>query len=204
LISNKIGQINQLENVPNVINQVNVAVSKNVLSGYEQGIGLNAMLLFFNINARVFQGHYNAIEYTTGTSSNRVPFTNYSSFAINSYMYGELFYKINAFGFINYNGETVNAQSKTTSTAFYGFGAQRAFGNHTIQFFYLLPLSKDITMGRTKTDSPGFYSNTAYGFNASYYIQVGYTFKFNKGRTVKKIVQQDDSESDTKTQGIGR
>src|SRR5208283_1823143 len=130
-----------------------------------------------------------------------------SSFALNSYMYGELFYKINAFGFINYNGVSVNAQSKTTSTPFYGFGAQRTFGNHTFQFFYLLPFSKDITLSRTITNVPGSYnSNTSYGFDVSYYIQVGYTYKFNKGHTVKKVVHEEESESDNnvKPQIIGK
>lgn len=206
MISNKIGAENFFTSfiLPNgqTISNVNLGVSKNILSGYEQGIGLNALLWFFNINARVYQGHYNAITYNNGMTMTRIPFTNYSSFALNSYMYGELFYKINGFAFINYNGVSVNAQSRTTSTPFYGFGAQRIFGNHTFGFFYLLPFSKEITLSRTTTNYPGFYSNTSYGFDVSYYIQVSYSYKFKSGKAVKKVIVKDDSESDSKTQGI--
>ncbi len=201
-ISNKIGQENILELIPSFGSQNYVAVSKNILSGYEQGLGLNALLFFFNINVRVYQGHYNS--YTDNTTGTRIPFVNYSSFAINSYMYGELFYKISAFGFINYNGVSVNAQSRTTSTPFYGVGAQRTFGNSTFKFFWLLPFSKDITLSKTITNSPGFYSNTSYGFDVSDYVVVSYTYKFNKGRTVKKVVHEEESESDIKTQGLVR
>ncbi len=204
MISNKIGQENELKFLPLFGDSVNIALSKNILSGYERGIGLNAMLWFFNINARVYQGHYNSYTDNTTTPKTSIQSINYSSFALNSYMYGQLFYKINGFAFINYNGPSVNAQSRTTSTPFYGFGAQRTFGNHTFQFFYLLPFSKDITLSRTKTAYPGFNSNTSYGFDVSYYIQVGYTFKFNKGHTVKKVVHDEETETDTKSQGIGR
>ena len=203
LISNKIGQEIQREDFqPSGF--TNVAKSKNILSGYERGIGLNAMFLFFNVNARVYQGHYESYTDSTVKPAVRIAYNNYASFSLNSYMYGQIFWKINGFAFINYNGLSVNAQSRSTSTPFYGFGGQRTFGSHTIKFFYLLPFSKDITMNRTKTSSPGFYSNTSYGFDASYYIQVGYTFQFNKGRTVKKVVHSEESESDIKTQVIGR
>jgi hypothetical protein len=208
MISNKIGQENFIQNIPlldgQILKNTTLAISQNILSGYEQGIGLNAMLWFFNINARVYQGYYNAFTYNNGTAVVSNPSIKYYSFALNSYMYGELIYKINAFAFINYNGPSVNAESTTTSTAFYGFGAKRTFGNHTFQFFYLLPFSKDITLSRTTTSYQQYNSNTSYGFDVSYYIQVGYTFKFNKGHSVKKVIHEEESESDIKTQGIGR
>jgi outer membrane receptor protein involved in Fe transport len=195
-ISSKIGTVNSLEISPLTMDSTLYTSPQNVLTGYERGVGLNAMLWFFNINARFYQGHYN--------SFGSIAAQNYSSFAINSYVYGQLPWKINAFGFINYNGVSVNYQSKTYSTPFYGFGAQKAIGNHTFGFFYLLPLSKNITLSKTITETSTVYSKTSYGFDVSYYIQFQYTYKFNKGRAVKKIVRKDESESDSKNNGIGK
>ena len=104
------GRKTSSETIPDNPNPVIVATSKNILSGYERGIGLNAMLWFFNINARIYQGHYNSFTDTTSKLKTRIPFNNYASFSLNSYMYGELFYKINGFLFINYNGPSINAQ----------------------------------------------------------------------------------------------
>lgn len=172
----------------------------NLLSGNERGFGLNAMLWFLNINARFFQGHFN------GNNSGVVPIPprNYSSFAINSYVFAPLPWKVNAFAFINYNGPSTDAQSVTYSTPFYGLGAQKIAGDHTIGFFYLLPLSTNITMSKTTTKAPPLYSENSFGFNVSYFIMVQYTYKFNKGKAVKKIAHKEELESDTKTGGIGK
>ena len=59
-------------------------------------------------------------------------------------------------------------------------------------------------MSNTKTTTPTFYSESSFGFNVSYFIMVQYTYKFNKGKAVKKIAHKEELETDTKTEGIGK
>ena len=172
----------------------------NLLTGNERGFGLSAMLWFFNINARIYQGHFD--EDNSGIV--KIPARNYSSFAINSYAFAPLPGKINAYAFINYNGVSVDAQSKTYSTPFYGLGAQKMAGDHTIGFFWLLPFSSDITMSKTKTQTINSYHESSFGFNVSYFIMVQYSYKFNKGKSIKKMARKEELESDNKSGGIGK
>jgi outer membrane receptor protein involved in Fe transport len=194
-ISNKTGQQNKL-----LLENSRILTSPaNILTGYERGLGLSANILFFNVNGRVYQGHYNA--YTDQFTSS--PAQDYSSFSVTSYAFAPLFKKkLNAFAFLSYNGVTVNAQSKTYSTPMYGFGGQWTKGNHTLGAFYFLPFRKDFVPNKTKTETPYYSSETSMSFDVSYYIQVMYSFKFNKGKAVKKVNHKAETESDTKSEGI--
>lgn len=197
MISNKIGFVNELIESPLAINgEIILSSPRNILSGYEQGIELNAMLKFIKISARVYQGHYNAYK------KENIVAQNYASFSINSYMFGKLPLKINGFAFINYDGPSFNAQSKTSSTPFYGFGAQKIMSNHTLGLFYLLPFSKDITVNRIETKTLDFYKETSFGFDISYYIQILYSYKFNKGRAINKVNREFETEGDSKVGGL--
>ncbi len=179
---------------------------RNLLTGYEEGFGLNGMLWFFNVNARFYQGHYDAVNNLPVP----IPAKTYSSFALNSYAFAPLPKDIKAFAFINYNGPSLNAYSRTTSTPFYGLGANKTFGDHMIQLVYLLPFRSTIIMSNTVTNTPASSASMATsstassGFNCSYFIMLQYTYKFHKGKTVKKIIQQEENETDSKIQGLGK
>jgi hypothetical protein len=174
----------------------------NLLSGYEYGAGVNAMLWFVNINARFYKGHFD--EYTGQVIP--IPARDYFSYAITSYAYKNLdkAKKTTAFIFFSYNGVVQDAQSKTYSVPFYGLGAQRQMKDHTLGVFWLLPFSKDIKFQKRETDTPTYHNTNTIGFDVSYYIQFMYSYKFNKGKNVKKLDRKIDVESDSKTQGIGQ
>jgi len=173
----------------------------NILSGYEQGIGLNATIAVFNINGSFYKGHFN--EYSDSIST--IEPRDYLSFRLNSYVYAPLFKKkLNAFAFINYNGVNITAQTKTYSPLIWGFGAQQNIKNHTIGCFYLLPLSKELVYSKTITETSDIYAKNVNSFDASWFIQVMYSYKFNKGRSVKKTERKGEVESDTKGGGLGR
>jgi hypothetical protein len=76
--------------------------------------------------------------------------------------------------------------------------------DHTLGVFWLLPFSKDIKFQKKETDTPAYHNTNTIGFDVSYYIQVMYSYKFNKGKNVKKIDRKIDVESDSKTKGIGQ
>lgn len=173
----------------------------NLLNGYEFGGGLTAMLWFVNINARIFKGHFR--EYAE--PSFVIPATDYYSYSITSYAFAPLdkAKKTTVFAFLMYNGVNVNAQSKTYSLPFYGAGAQKEIKNHNIGFVWLLPFSKDVELQRTETSTPVYDITQIIGFDVSWFIQFMYSYKFNKGRSVKKIGHKVDIESDSKRQGIG-
>jgi outer membrane receptor protein involved in Fe transport len=174
----------------------------NLLSGYESGGGVNAMLWYININARIYKGHYN--EYTG--QSMTIPAVDYFSYSITSYAYAPLAKnkKTTAFVFLSYNGVNINAQSKTYSIPFYGVGAQQQIKDHSFGIFYLLPFSTHVKLSRTVTETPYFNSTNTIGFDVSNYIQFQYSYKFNKGKNVKKLDRKIEVESDSKSQTIGR
>lgn len=200
--TNKIGREFQLIISP--VNNALTTISKpfNLLNGYETGGGVNAMLWYVNINARIYKGHYN--EYI-GQSVN-IPAVNYFSYSINSYAFVQFDKnkKTTAFIFLSYNGVNMNAQSKTYSIPFWGLGGQKQIKDHSIGIFYLLPFSKNIKFSKTLTETPAFNSSNTVGFDVSNYIQFMYSFKFNKGKNVKKLDRKIDVESDSKSQTIGR
>ena len=200
--SNKVGRQFLITNSP--VDNALTTISKpfNLLNGYESGGGINAMLWYVNINARIYKGHFN--EYTGQTVV--IPALNYFSYAITSYAFAQLDKKkkTTAFVFLSYNGVNMNAQSKTYSIPFYGLGVQTQIKDHSLGVFYLLPFSRDIKFSRTETETPAYNSSNTVGFDVSNYIQFMYSFKFNKGKNVKKLGHNVEVESDSKSQTIGR
>jgi hypothetical protein len=174
----------------------------NLLSGYEAGGGVNAMLWYVNINARVYKGHYD--KYSEPSFS--IPERDYFSWTVTSYAFANLDKKkkTTAFLFLTYNGVNINAQSKTYSIPLYGTGLQRQIKDHNIGIFWLLPFSKDVRFQRTETETIAYTSRNITGIDISNYIQFSYSYKFNKGKNVKKLDRKVEVESDTKSQAIGR
>jgi hypothetical protein len=174
----------------------------NLLSGYETGGGVNTMLWYVNINARIYKGHIN--EYTGQTVT--IPGLDYFSYSLTSYAFAQLDKKktATAFVFMSFNGVNRSAQSKTYSIAFYGIGGQKQIKDHSIGLFWLLPFSKEINFQKTITETPNFNSTNIIGFNVAGFVQISYSYKFNKGKNVKKLDRKIDVESDSKSQTIGR
>ena len=176
--------------------------SFNLLSGYETGGGVNTMLWYININARIYKGHIN--EYTGQSMS--IPALDYFSYSITSYAFKQLDKKKTAtvFLFMSFNGVNRNAQSRTYSLPFYGFGGQKQIKDHSFSVFWLLPFSRNITFQKTITETPAYDSRNIIGFDVSNFIQFSYSYKFNKGKNVKKIDHKIEVESDSKSQAIGK
>ena len=97
----------------------------------------------------------------------------------------------------------MNAQSKTYNMPLYGFGAQKEAGDHNLGLFWLLPFSKDIEFIKTITETEFLYNRNIIGFDISWFIQFNYSYKFNKGKSVKKLNRKIEIESDSKKGGIG-
>jgi outer membrane receptor protein involved in Fe transport len=200
--SNKVGREYQVINSPVTNSLATITKPYNLLTGYETGAGVNAMLWYININARIYNGHYN--EYTG--QSVVIPAVDYFSYSITSYAFATLAKnkKTTAYVFLSYNGVNVNAQSKTYSIPFYGLGVQQQIKDHSFGIFWLLPFSNNIKFSKTETQTPAYSSTNTIGFNVSNYIQFMYSYKFNKGKNVKKLDHKVDVESDSKSQAIGK
>ena len=200
--SNKIGSSYSIIKSP--VNGAITTLSKpyNVLSGYETGGGVNAMLWYININARIFKGHFDGFT----DQSFAIPAQDYFSYAVTSYAYKTLDKKkrTTAFLYLQYNGVNINAQSKTYSIPLYGLGVQEQLKNHSFGLFWLLPFAQDIRFQRVETETPFFNSTNITGVNIANFIQLSYSYKFNKGKNVKKLNRTVEVESDSKSQAIGR
>jgi len=198
--SNKVG--NQYQVISSPVNNILTTFTKpyNLLNGNEMGGGINTMLWFININARIYKGHFN--EYTGPSSF--IPSRDYFSYSITSYAYANLDKKkkITAFAFLSYEGVNVNAYSKTYNTPFYGPGIQAQIKNHSIGVVWLLPFSKQVKLTRTETETTDYTSTNIIGFDASNYIQFMYSYKFNRGKSVKKLDRKVEVESDSKSNAI--
>jgi outer membrane receptor protein involved in Fe transport len=201
-LSNKVGR--QYTGIRSPIDSSFTTFSKpfNLLSGYEYGGGVNAMLWFVNLNARIFKGHFD----TYSGPSFTIPARDYYSFSITGQAFKSFGKdkKTTAFAFLSYNGVNVDAQTKTYSIAFYGAGVQKQIKDHSIGFVYLLPFSGNVKLSRTETETPSYNISSVIGFDVSYYIMLMYSYKFNKGKNVKKLDRKIDMESDSKSQGIGK
>ncbi len=198
--TNKVGNEYQVISSPAGNRLTTFTKPYNLLDGNELGGGINTMLWFVNINARIYKGHIN--EYTGPSSF--IPSRDYFSFSITSYAYANLDKKkkITAFAFLSYEGVNVTAQSKTYNTPFYGPGIQAQIKNHSIGVVWLLPFSTHIKLSRTETETPEFTSTNIIGFDASNYIQFMYSYKFNRGKNVKKLDRKVEVESDSKSKAI--
>ena len=200
--SNKVGS--QYQVVISPVTKAFTTFTKpyNLISGYETGGGLNTMLWYVNINARIYKGHYN--EYTGQTFV--IPSVDYFSYSITSYAYASLGKnkKTTLFAFLSYNGVTMNAQSKTYTIPMYGLGVQQQIKDHSFGVFFLWPFSSYVKYTRTETKTPSFNSTSAVSIDFSNFIMFNYSYRFNKGKNVKKIGHNVEVESDSKSQTIGR
>jgi len=179
-----------------------IAKPFNLLSGYELGGGFNAMLWYANISARIFNGHYNV--YSEGNLT--IPEKDYFSYSITSTAFINLDKKkkTTLFAYLQYNGLNINAQSKTHTLPLYGFGGQYQLKDHTMGLFWLLPFSKKIDYQKIETETPAYTSTNITGIDFAGWLQFQYSYRFNKGRNIKKIFRQIEIESDSKGQTIGR
>jgi Outer membrane protein beta-barrel family/CarboxypepD_reg-like domain len=198
----KIGRLYSVIYQPETNSLTTLTKPFNVLNGYETGGGLNAMLWYININARLYKGHYDAYN----SNSVSIPAVDYFSYNITSYGYMQAGKKKNTtfYVFLTYNGVDMNAQSKTYNLPFYGFGGQQQFKNHSFGIFWLLPFSNEVKLSKTITETPYYNLTHTIGFNVANYIQFMYTYKFNRGRNVKKMNRQVEVESDSKSNAIGK
>jgi len=198
--TNKVGSEYRIINSPVDNTLTTFTKPFNLLNGYELGGGINATLWYININARIYKGHIN--EYTG--QSIFIPARDYFSWSITSTAYGNLDKKktITAFAFLSYDGLNINAQSKTYNIPFWGPGVQKQIKDHSIGVVWVLPLSTNVRLSRTETETTAYSSTNIIGFDASNYIQFMYSYKFNKGKNVKKLNRKIDVESDSKSQAI--
>jgi hypothetical protein len=200
--SNKVGR--EFQVVLSDISNTWTTLSKpyNLLSGNETGGGINAMLWYVNINARIYNGHF----YEYRGQSTVIPSRDYFSYAVTSYGFVQLDKKktLTAFIFLSYNGVNVNAQSKTYSLPLYGLGAQKQLKDHSFGIFWLLPFSQNVNFSRTETSTSAFNSQNITGIEIANFIQFTYSYKFNKGKSVKKVNHVIDVESDSKGKIIGQ
>jgi outer membrane receptor protein involved in Fe transport len=200
--TDKVGRLYQVVNNPVTNTLTTFSKPYNLLTGYETGGGVNAMLWYVNLSARIYKGHYD--EYRD--QSVVIPAVDYFSYSITSTAYAQpgKKKKTTLFMFLQYNGVDRNAQSKTYSIPFYGFGGQQQVKNHNFGVVWLLPFSTDVKLSKTITETPYYTSTNTIGFDVSNYIQFMYTYKFNKGKNVKKINRKIEVESDSKSQAIGK
>lgn len=200
-LSKQKGNVNRLVESPLFGNTTFLTKPFNIRTGEERGGGLNALLWYVNINASMYQGVFD--EYKDDLSV--IPSYRYSSYRVQ----GSAFYKfekikLTAFTFLNYNGVQVTGQNKTYNMPIYGFGCQKEWEKHNVGFFWLLPFSTDVRFNRTITETPDLYGKTDVLIDLSYFIQFIYSYKFNKGKSVKKLNRKVNIESDSKSAAIGQ
>ena len=201
ILSNRISNINTLIQSPFESNLIQLSAPENVISGYETGIGFNAVLWSINLNGAIYKLQYN--EYSDADFS--IDKRENLSFRFSAYGAAPLFKeKLHVFGLLTYNGVRIEAQSKIYSAPIYGVGAQKIYKDHTLRIMYLLPFTKELTYEKTVLKTENLSRESAFGFNTAYYFQIMYAYKFNKGKVVKKIGRNVRVESDSKSGGIGQ
>ncbi len=206
MYNHKIDNTNSFEFSSLVNHTTSLATANNLLKGEEHGIGLNALIYFININYKYFKGYFD--EYRNGTTF--IPATNYASYSISGWAYAPLPWKMSIFAFGNYQGKNTNAQGSSVGPFFYGSGIRKELGNQTFGIFWLLPGISNLTVNNTnlapKSNLPPqngivptlYTTQSKASFDARYFIQLTYSYKFNRGKAVKKVSHSLDTESDSK------
>jgi len=199
--SDKISNRYSVIELPNSSSQTTISKPFNLINGYETGGGINAMFWYVNINARVYKGHYE--EYSEPAFA--IPEKDYFSFAITSYAFANLDKKKNStvFVFMSYNGVNITAQSTTYNMPIYGIGASQKVKDHNFGMFWLLPFSKTVTFTRTETETPDYTATDLTGIDIAGFVQFQYSYRFNKGKNVRKLNRKVEVESDSKSSVIG-
>ncbi len=194
--SNRVGNEYKVTQSPVDNSLITFTKPYNLLNGYELGGGINATLWYVNFNARVYNGHIN--EYTGPDFT--IPGRDYFSWSMTGAAYHSFGKnkKTTAFAFLSYDGLNVNARSRTYNHPFYGPGIQTQIKNHSLGVVWVLPLSTNVRLNRTETETPEYSSTNIIGFNASNFFQFSYSYKFNKGKSVKKLNRKVEVESDSK------
>jgi outer membrane receptor protein involved in Fe transport len=190
----KIDNINPVDTSPLVDHRTSFSIPGNFLTGEEHGLGLNALIYFINLNFKYFQGHFN--KYKNGSDS--IMATNYSSYSISGWAYAPLPWKMSIFAFGFYQGKNTNAQGTSLGPFFYGTGVRKEVGNQSFGVFWLLPGISNLTVSNVTISTPQYYSHSKSSFDARYFIQLTYSYKFNKGKAVKKVNKDIETESDSK------
>lgn len=200
-ITNKIGQ--QVSTVESPVTKTNVTLTEpgNLLTGNERGVGLSSTFYFVSLNARYFKGKYN--EYTSPTQI--IPSRDYSSYSINGYLFAQYpkKAKLTSYIFFQYAGVNTDAYSKTYNLPLYGVGAQKQTEHHTFGFVYVQPFAGNVEFSKTITSAPYLYGDSRVGIDLGSFLMFTYQYKFNKGKSVKKINRKVEVESDSKKDAIG-
>lgn len=198
ILSKKISDVSTLEELPNGLFVTRTA-PENVLTGYEQGIGVNSMLWFVKLDGKIFRGHYDEYTSSTGTLAAQ----DYSSYNLTGFVFAPVKKDVlTVYAFLMYQGVRYEAQRKIYSNPVYGLGGQYKLKNHTFGVNYVFPGMKTYTYNRTVTDTPDIFYETSNNFDVSAFVQFIYSYSFKKGKSVKKIGHKTNVESDTKSGGI--
>lgn len=200
ILTNKTGTRNYTDISPISGRAAIFSQPQNLLSGYEAGMGVSGFIKFVYLEGMLFKGHFN--KYTDALS--HIDSKDYYSYRITNYYTAPLFNeKLNVFAFLNYQGVTVDAQSKTYHPFIYGFGGNtKVKEDHTFGLFYMLPFNQNLKYNKSIVSTDLLYTENISTFDVNYFIQLQYHYKFNKGRAVKKIAKKVELESDTKSGGI--
>ncbi|MCU0457164.1 MAG: TonB-dependent receptor [Bacteroidales bacterium] len=195
---------NRFSIITSPVNGLPTTLSKpyNLISGYEYGGGVNAMLWYVNINARIWNGHYD--RYSEGGFT--IPARDYFSYSVTGYSFVNFDKKkkTTAFLYVAYNGVNIDAQVKTYTKPLYGLGGQYQLKDHTFGVFWLLPFSGYVDYQRIETGTSVYSSTNTTAIDFAGFVQFSYSYKFNRGRNVKKLDHKVEIESDSKSQTIGR
>lgn len=201
-ITDKIGQqVSQL-NSPIVNRSVSLTQPGNLLTGNEKGVGLSSTFYFVSLNARYFKGTFNE---KIVSSTQTIPSRDYSSYSINGYLFTQYpkKAKITSYIFFQYAGVNSDAYSKTYNLPLYGIGAQKQTEHHTFGFVYVQPFAGNVEFSKTITNAPYLYGDSRVGIDLGSFLMFTYQYKFNRGKSVKKINRKVEVESDSKKDAIG-
>jgi hypothetical protein len=201
-ITDKIGQqVSQL-NSPIVNRSVSLTQPGNLLTGNEKGVGLSSTFYFVSLNARYFKGTFNE---KVVSPTQTIPSRDYSSYSINGYLFTQYpkKAKITSYIFFQYAGVNTDAYSKTYNLPLYGIGAQKQTEHHTFGFVYVQPFAGNVEFSKTITNAPYFYGDSRVGIDLGSFLMFTYQYKFNRGKSVKKINRKLEVESDSKKDAIG-
>jgi outer membrane receptor protein involved in Fe transport len=178
--------------------------TSNLGKGYEYGIGFSGTInatkwLLLNPYVRVYRQHIEGNK-SGQESGYDIPVSNNSAWQTSMYAMAKLPKGFALWTYATYNSPTVSLQNTNYRDCLYVFGVEKTImkDKGKIGINWYEPFKTKFRFNRNVTENQFIYQDDDNFVRLSTLVSVKFTYHFNRGKEVKKLDRQKNSESDAK------
>jgi hypothetical protein len=185
-------------------NNIMVMTTNNLGKGYEYGIGFSGSInatkwLLLNPYTRIYRQHINGNK--SGLEAGYdVPETNNNAWQASLYAMAKLPKGFALWTYATYNSPTIGLQTTNYRDCLYLIGLEKNImkDKGKIGINWYEPFKNKFRFNRNVTQNQFVYQDDDNHVKLGTLISLKFTYRFSKGKEVKKLNRQNNSESDAK------